>query len=70
MFSVVLNDAYFQIPIHPELRPFLQFMVNKWIHQFTGLHFSLSSVPQVFTSVLCSHEAGTSEKHLSSAKFG
>ena len=51
MFLIDLRDRYFQIPMHPELRPFLQFVGNKWTHQFLGLHFGLSSVPQVFTRV-------------------
>ena len=51
MFSTDLKDECFQTPMHPELTPYLQFIVNKKIHPFEALCFSLSTAPQVFTSV-------------------
>ena len=50
MFSIHLKDAYFQITVHMESRPYLLFIVNK-TYQFKALCFGLSSPPPVFTGV-------------------
>ena len=51
MLSIDLKDAYFQIPVHPESRPFLRFCLEGWVYQFRALCFGLSMAPQVFTRV-------------------
>ena len=51
MFLIDLKDAYFQIPIHPESGPFLQFCLKGRAYQFRALCFGLSMASQVFTRV-------------------
>ena len=52
MASIDLREAYFQVPIHPESRPFLRFVSNGQVYQFKALCFGLSTAPQVFTRVI------------------
>ena len=52
MVSLNLKDAYFQIPVHPESRKFLRYMVLGNVYQFKVLCFGLSAAPQVFTQVM------------------
>ncbi|XP_068234297.1 uncharacterized protein [Palaemon carinicauda] len=52
MIYLDLKDAYFQIPVHPSSRKYLRLMWGQVAYQFTILCFSLSTAPQVFTSVL------------------
>ena len=52
MASIDLREAYLQVPIHPESRPFLRFVTNGQVYQFTALCFGLSTTPQVFTRVM------------------
>ena len=51
MFSVDLQDAYFQIPFHQESRPYLRFCIEGCVYQFKVLCFALSMALQVFTRV-------------------
>ena len=41
-----------QVPMHPESRKFLRFMVGGTVYQFKVLCFGLSTAPQVFTRVM------------------
>ena len=52
MVSLDLRDAYLQVPIHPESRKFLRFVVGGKVYQFKVLCFGLSTTPQVFTRVM------------------
>ena len=52
MASIDLREAYLQVPVHPESRPFLRFVANGQVYQFTALFFGLSTAPQVFTRVI------------------
>ena len=52
MVSLDLKDAYLQVPMHPESRKFLRFMVGGKVYQFKVLCFRLSTAPQVFTRVM------------------
>ena len=52
MASIDLKEAYLQVPIHPESRPFLRFVAQGRVYQFTALCFGLSTAPQVFTQVM------------------
>ena len=52
MASIDLREAYLQVPVHPESRPFLRFVANGQVYQFTALFFGLSTAPQVFTRVM------------------
>ena len=52
MVSLDLKDAYLQVPMHPESRKFLKFMVGGKMYQFKVLYFGLSTAPQVFTRVM------------------
>ena len=46
MFSIDLKDACFQIPVHPESCPYLQFVVLGTVYQFWVLSFGLSTFHQ------------------------
>ena len=52
MVSLGLKDAYLQVPMHPDSRKFLRFMVGGNVYQFKVLCFGLSMAPQVFTRVM------------------
>ena len=52
MVSIDLQDAYFQVPIHPASRKYLRFCIGPQTFQFRALCFGLSSAPQVFTRVM------------------
>ena len=52
MVSVDLQDAYFQVPIHPRSRKFLRFVWQGQVFQFRVLCFGLATAPQVFTKVM------------------
>ena len=51
MILVDLQDAYLQVPVHPESRLYLRFCLGDQTFQFRVLCFGLSSAPQVFTRV-------------------
>ena len=52
MFSCNLKDVYFQIPIHPYSRSYLQTALEGKVCQFKPLCFGLSTTPQFFTKLL------------------
>ena len=52
MVSLDLREAYLQVPMHPDSRKFLKFMVGGKVYQFKVLCFGLSTAPQVFTRVM------------------
>ena len=52
MVSLDLKDAYLRVPMHPDSRGFLRFMVGGKVYQFKVLCFGLSTAPQVFTRVM------------------
>ena len=52
MVSIDLKDAYLQIPIHPESRKYLRFMVFGRVYQFKILCFGVATAPQVLTRVM------------------
>ena len=52
MASIDLKEAYLQVPVHPESRPFLRFVSKGHIFQFKALCFGLSTAPQVFSRVM------------------
>ena len=52
MASIDLREAYLQVPVHPESRPFLRFVSSGHVYQFKALCFGLSTAPQVFTRVM------------------
>ena len=52
MVSLDLKDVYLQVPMHPESRKFLRFIVEERVYQFKVLCFGLSTAPQVFTRVM------------------
>ena len=49
MISLDLQDAYLQVPIHPESRRYLRFTMGRVPYQFRVLCFGLTTAPQVFT---------------------
>ena len=52
MVSLDLQDAYLQVPVHPDSRRYLRFCIGPRTYQFRALCFGLSSAPQVFTRVM------------------
>ena len=52
MISLDLQDAYLQVPIHPELRRYLRFTMGGVPYQFRVLCFGLTTAPQVFTRLM------------------
>ena len=52
MVSIDLNEAYLQVPVHPDFRNYLRFVAFGRVYQFCALCFSLASAPQVFTQVM------------------
>ena len=52
MISLDLQDAYLQVPVHPQSRRYLRFCLGHLVYQFRVLCFGLSSSPQVFTRVM------------------
>ena len=48
-FKIDLQDAYFQVPIHPSSRKYLRFAFENKVYQFQVLPFGLNTAPQVFT---------------------
>ena len=52
MASIDLMEAYLQVQVHPESRPFLRFVSKGHVFQFKALCFGLSTAPQVFSRVM------------------
>ena len=52
MISLDLQDAYLQVPIHPESRLYLRFTMGGVPYQFRVLCFGLTTAPQVFTRLM------------------
>ena len=52
MAFVVLQEAYHQVPVHPESRRFLRFGAHGRTYRFNALCFGLSTAPQVFPRVM------------------
>ena len=52
MASIDLKEAYLQVPVHPDSRPFLRFVSRGHTFQFKALYFGLSTAPQVFSRVM------------------
>ena len=52
LISLDLQDAYLQVPVHPQSRMYLPFCLGSQVYQFRVLCFGLSSAPLVFTRVM------------------
>ena len=52
MASIVLLEAYPQVPVHTESRRFLRFVAHGRTYRFNVLCFGLSMAPQVFPRVM------------------
>ena len=54
MASIDLKEAYLQIPVHPDSRPFLRFVSEQRVtlSNSKALCFGLSTAPQVFSRVM------------------
>ena len=50
--SIDIHDAYLHVPMHPAVRKYLCFVVNKKVYQFTCLPFGLATSPREFTKLL------------------
>ena len=47
-----LKDAYWHIPIHKRMRPFLGFRIGRKSYRFKVLPFGLNLAPRVFTKIM------------------
>ena len=66
MMSVDLQDAYFQIPIHPESRKYLHIVWESQCLQFKVVCFWLSTALQVFVRAwLQCHQSYIQEEFVS-----
>ena len=45
MFSINLKDASFEIPVHPDYRPYLRFVLSGMVYKFKASCFGLLSFP-------------------------
>ena len=52
MISLVLQNAYLQVPVHHDSRRYLRFVVAGKPYQFRVLCFGLTTAPQVFTRIM------------------
>ena len=52
MASIDLKEAYLQVPVHHDSRPFLRFVSRGHTFHFKPLCFGLSTAPQVFSRVM------------------
>ena len=52
MISLDLQDAYLQVPVHPESCRYLRFTMGGVPYQFRVLCFGLTTAPQVFTRLM------------------
>ena len=52
LISLDLQDAYLQVPVHPESRRYLRFTMGGVPYQFRVLCFGLTTAPQVFTRLM------------------
>ena len=52
MISLDLQDAYLQVPVHPESLRYLRFTMRGVPYQFRVLCFGLTTAPQVFTRLM------------------
>ena len=52
MASIDLEEAYLQVPVHPDSRRFLRFVAQGRVYQFSALCFGLSMAPQVFSRIM------------------
>ena len=52
MASLVLKDAYLQVPVHPESRCYQRFCVGEEVWQFRALCYGFSTAQQAFTRVM------------------
>ena len=52
MTKVDLSQAYYSVPVHDQSQPFMAFLWQKEILQFTRMCFGLASAPRLFTKLL------------------
>ena len=45
MVSIDMKDVYLQVPLHPDSRQFLRFVVDGKVYQFRAFCFGLSTAP-------------------------
>ena len=52
MVKIVLKEAYFSIPMHPETQKYVKFQWKGNLYQFLCLCFVLGPAPRIFTKLL------------------
>ena len=54
--KIDLKDAYFHVPVHPSLRPYLRHQVGDQVWEYQAGCFGLNVMPQVFMSIMKTFE--------------
>ena len=50
--KIDLKDAYFHLPVHPSLKPFLRHLVGTQVWEYQAGPFGLNVMPQLFQNVM------------------
>ena len=52
MINLDLTDAYLTVPMHPDSRKFLRFLLGDKTYEFTEMPFGLNVAPRLFTKIM------------------
>ena len=52
MINLDLTDAYLTVPMHPDSRKFLRFLLGNKTYEFTAMPFGLNVAPRLFTKIM------------------
>ena len=52
MINLDLTDAYLTVPMHPDSRKFLRFLLGDKTYEFTAMPFGLNVAPRLFTKMM------------------
>ena len=52
MINLDLTDAYLTVPMHPDSRKFLRFLLGDKTYEFTAMPFGLNVAPRLFTKIM------------------
>ena len=52
VINLDLTDAYLTVPMHPDSRKFLRFLLGDKTYEFTAMPFGLNVAPRLFTKIM------------------